>query len=92
MFLKNKNEERFGFYCSCGCNQGVVLKADKDDCGVFLSLVSDAFYLELQTGMRRFKNKCIRIWSIIRNKEYTYFNIYVDPDDVERFKEFVYRL
>lgn len=94
MFITDKNKECCGFYCACGCNQGVVLKAspDDDDCGVNLSLVSDAFYLNLQTGWIRFKNKCKRIWSIIRNKEYIYFDIYVKPDDIEKFKEFVAKL
>ena len=89
MFAKDKNKEGCGLYCSCGCNKGVVFKADTDDSGCTLALVSDIFHMHTDTGLTRFKKKCKRIWNIIRNKEYIYFDICIAPDDLEEFKKFV---
>lgn len=92
MFMKDNNGEYCGLYCSCGCNKGIILKAEKDDWGYDLSLVSDTFYVMQKTGWTRFKEKCRRIWSIIRNKEYCYFDVCIEPEDLKEFKEFVAKM
>lgn len=92
MFARDKNEMGCGLYCSCGCNKGVALKAETDNWGCYLSLVSDVFHMQADTGWDRFKKKCKRIWSIVRNKEYIYFDICIDPDDLKEFKEFVAKM
>ena len=74
MFFDNETNSCC-IYCSCGCENGVLFKGERDeDFGYFISLVSDNFYVAGLTPWTRFKEKCKRIWAIIRNKEYTYFN------------------
>ena len=93
MFMRDHSNEHCGVYCSCGCGSGIVLKAEKDgDYGYFLSLVSDKWYTSSTTAWERFKEKCKRIWCIIRNKEYYYFDICVRKKDLEEFKEFVAKM
>ena len=90
MFIKNENEKYCVLHCSCGCNSGVLLRAEKDeDFGSSLSLVSDVYYTIQQTAWSKFTEKCKRIWAIIRNKEYCYFDICIDNEDLKEFKAFV---
>lgn len=90
MFMKDKNNESCALYCSCGCTDGVILKVDKDDDWntIELSLVSDNFYLHSQNKIS-FKDKLKRIWNIIKNEEYYYFDIMIEEEDLKEFKEFV---
>lgn len=93
MIMKSGNDEYCGLYCSCGCIEGVVLKSEADeDFGYELSLVSDIYYIPQETGWVRFKEKCKRIWKILRNKEHCYFSIYISPEDMKEFKEFVSKI
>ncbi len=81
-------------FCSCGCHDGVVLKIDKDIDGkiAFLSLVSDKFYSEQNGFFLRLGEKIKRIWRILRNKEYCYFEIVLKEKDIEEFKGFVNKM
>ena len=93
MIMKSKDDKYCGLYCSCGCFEGVVLKAEKDEySGYELSLVSDIYYIPQEKGWARFKEKCKRIWKIIKNEEHYYFSIYIDSKDMKEFKEFVAKL
>lgn len=38
------------------------------------------------------KEKIKRIWYIIRGKEYCYFDILIDKDELQEFKEFVAKI
>ena len=71
---------------------GVVLKSDNADNELSLQLVSDAFYLMQGHGKMSLKEKLKRIWFIIRGKEYCYFDILIDEEELQEFKEFVARL
>ena len=80
-------------FCKCGCGNGVILKADNDeDFGVSLQLVSDNFYSGHSNGRYSLKEKFKRIWYAIREKEYCYFDILIEPKELQEFKEFVARL
>ena len=93
MFMESKDGKTCGLYCSCGCENGVVFKAERDeDIGYYISLVSDNWYVSHLTGWTHFKEKCKRIWKILRNQEYHYFGICVDREDIKEFKEFVAKL
>ena len=94
MFLKNEACTSCAIYCNCGCNNGVTLKIEKDeffdDCIDYnLSLVSDNYYLSQHTNWSRFKEKCKRIWQIIRNKEYQFFDICLNEEDLSSFYKFI---
>lgn len=93
MFMENKEGGYCSLYCQCGCNDGVVLKSEYDPLlGCDMMLVSDSYYLMQQTTWTRFKEKCKRIWSILRNKEYCYFSVYMGSDELKEFKEFVAKM
>ena len=93
MFMKDETNECCSLYCQCGCTNGVVLRAEDDmGLGCDMTLVSDNYYLMQMTAWTRFKEKCKRIWCILRNKEYCYFSIYMAKDDLEEFKKFVVRM
>ena len=80
-------------FCNCGCHNGIVMKAKKDDdFGLSINLVSDDFYTRQSGVFRIMKEKIKRIWCILRNKEYCYFNICMSNEDLIEFKEFVGRL
>lgn len=93
MFTKSENEKYCALHCACGCANGVVLNAEKDFYGhYYISLVSDNSYTSRLTGWSRFKEKCKRIWKILRNQEYQYFDICLTTKDIGEFKEFVAKL
>lgn len=92
MFMKSEDEKYCGLYCSCGCDKGVVFKAENDEYGYYISLVSDNWYTSQLTGWLRFKERCKRIWKILTNKEHHYFSIYLEDDDIKEFKDFVAKL
>ena len=79
-------------FCKCGCGNGVVLKFDNEDNEFSLQLVSDSFYFRQDKGKMSFKEKLKRIWYIIRGKEYCYFDILIDKNELQEFKEFVARM
>lgn len=86
-----KNNEYVTF-CKCGCMDGVVLKADTEDNEVSLQFVSDNFYTMQKNEKISLREKLKRIWYIIIGKEYCYFDILIDKDELPKFKEFVERL
>ena len=92
MLMVSKSGKSCTVYCSCGCDNGVVLRGERDDFGYEISLVSDTFFLAQESGWVRFKEKCKRIWRILRNKEHHYFDICLDDYEIEEFKEFVAKI
>ena len=88
MFMESKDGKNCSLYCSCGCENGVILKSEGD----FISLVSDNWYTSQMTGWVRFKEKCKRIWKILSNKEHYYFSICVDEKDIQEFKDFIAKM
>lgn len=85
-------ENEFITFCKCGCDNGIVLKADNEDEEVSLQIVSDNFYSMQNKGKMSIKEKFIRIWYIIKGKEYCYFDILIGKDELQEFKEFVAKL
>lgn len=85
-------ENEFVTFCKCGCRNGIVLKADNEDNDLSLQIVSDNFYTMQNKGEMTIKEKIKRIWYIIRGKEYCYFDILIDKDELQEFKEFVAKI
>lgn len=85
-----KNE--YVTFCKCGCGNVIVLKADNEDNDLSLQIVSDNFYFMQNKGKISLKEKIKRIWYIIVGKEYCYFDILIDKDKLQEFKEFVAKL
>lgn len=88
MIMTNKEKDSLTLYCSCGVADGVLLRVDSLG-GLDIALVSDTFYTSQKSSWDIFKEKCKRIWSIICNKEYIYFDICIEPEDLKEFKRFV---
>lgn len=86
------NENEYVSFCKCGCGNGVVFKFDNEDDELSMQLVSDNFYFRQSKGKMSFKEKMKRIWYIITGKEYCYFDILIDKDELQGFKEFVAKL
>lgn len=92
MFLKDDENKNATLYCSCGCENGIIIRAEKanenEPCCT-LSFVNDIWYTSQNTGWDIFKEKCKRIWAILRNKEYYYFYITIRSKELESFKKFI---
>ena len=91
--LGNKKDYETMF-CKCGCGNGVIIKADNTDkdLGVLLQLVSDNYYNNGNSRIMTLKEKLKRIWYIITNKEYCYFDILVNENELKEFKDFVSKI
>lgn len=85
-------EDKYITFCKCGCRNGVILKFDNEDEELSVQLVSDNFYFRQNKGRMSFKEKMRRIWHIVTGKEYCYFDILIDKDELQDFKEFVVKL
>lgn len=86
-----KKEQDFYFYCTCGCNNGVVIKTETEGDEVCLSLVSDTFYSNQRGFFALLMEKLRRIWCIIRNNEYYYFDIILDKQQANHLAEVLRR-
>lgn len=87
------NKKYTTMFCTCGCGDGVVLRADHNkNIGISLQLVSSNFYSGCNNKRDSIKEKIKRIWYIICEKEYCYFDILIDKDELQEFKQFVARL
>lgn len=82
----------FVAFCNCGCGNGVVLKFDNEDNELSVQLVSDNHYTMQNKGNMSLKEKMKRIWDIITGKEYCYFDILIDKNELHDFKKFVEKL
>ena len=80
-------ENEFVTFCNCGCGNGIVLKADNEDEEVSLQIVSDTFYIMQDKGKISLREKIKRIWYIIIGKEYCYFDILIDKDELQEFTD-----
>lgn len=85
-------EDEYITFCKCGCRNGVILKFDNEDEELSVQFVSDNFYFRQNKGRMSFKEKMRRIWYIVTGKEYCYFDILIDKDELQDFKEFVVKL
>ena len=74
-------QNEFITFCTCGCGNGIVLKADNEDEEVSLQIVSDNFYTMQNKGKMS-----------IKGKEYCYFDILIGKEELREFKEFVAKL
>ena len=86
--MRTKEEviSKFICECSCGCSE---LQFDqwKDDGISFISLVVPAWHASGYTG---FKNALKIIWTVLRGKQYYFYEIVIeDNDTLRRLKEFV---
>ena len=85
-------ENEFFTFCKCGCSNGIVLKVGSENEEISLQMVSDSFYFMQNKGKMSIKEKIKRIWYIIANKEYCYFDILIGKEELQEFKQFIMKL
>lgn len=89
MFYQTKDKSSAVITCLCECNNGLIFRKDVDTGDVWISMVENNYYTYQQTFWKRFKTKCKHFWSILRNKEYTYFEVGLEEKDIVAFQDFV---
>lgn len=90
--LKSKDGNDMLIDCCCGCDHGIRLKIDKDDCNYycFMTYTNGCFYRDQNDSVWRVIRKKLRkIWAIIRNKDYYYSDIVLTKYEFEEFREYI---
>lgn len=87
--LKSTDGNEMILSCSCGCNEGLHFRLDKDDeddlyfCATYLS---GDFYKEQEN---RIWKKLQKIWAIIRNKDYFYSELCMSKEMFMEFRAYI---
>lgn len=77
-------EKDKALFCKCGCSNGIKFETFKDEEDVvYISFVTDMFYAIQDKFFKRLKEKIKRIWYVLANKEYTYFDIAVKKEELK---------
>ena len=90
--LKNKDGTELFIDCNCGCDNGIRFRIDNNDFDLycFMSYTNGKFYTEQCEGMRRvFRKKLKKIWSIIRNRDFYYAEMFLTKDEFAEFREYI---
>lgn len=83
--------------CRCGCDNGIRMRIDKDlvegvedyEDYMWLTYQSSNWYKEQGGMFKCLAEKCKKIWTIIRNKDFYYSEVCMSKDDFEKFKEWI---
>ena len=90
--LKNKDGTELYIDCTCGCNEGIRFKIDKNDFDnyCFMSYTNGNFYVEQSnTVWGALCKKLEKILAIIKNKDYYYSDVVMTKDEFEDFREYI---
>lgn len=86
----NKEKTELVVTCHDGCGETAHIQmVDDDGTYFFMSYMNGNFYKEQCGVFGTFKEKCKKIWAIIRNKDYYYSDIVMKKDEFETFKEYI---
>lgn len=88
------NKKELVVTCRCGCEDAIHIKVDDED--------KDTDYYAIQTYMngnwycnqddkifRTIGRKLMKIWAIIRNKDYYYSDVLMSCEDFKKYKEYI---
>jgi hypothetical protein len=96
--LVNKDGNECTILCDCKCGAGlhIDLSFCKDsrktldiEPEIYLSFISSNFYNEQCGHIEIFKQRCKKIWTILRGKDYTYSDIILNVKDWKDIKDFM---
>lgn len=90
--LKNKDNTELYIDCTCGCNEGIRFKVDKNDFDYycFMTYTNGNFYKEQgDTLLKVLYKKLEKIWAIIRNKDFYYSDVVMTKDEFNEFREYI---
>lgn len=87
----NKEKTELVVTCKCGCGEAAHIVIDTNDKDYYsiLSYMNGNFYKDQYGAFGIFKEKCKKIWAIIRNKDYCYAEVTMNRKDFEEFKEYI---
>lgn len=90
--LKNKDNTELYIDCTCGCNEGIRFKVDKNDFDYycFMTYTNGNFYKEQGDALLKVLYKKLeKIWAIIRNKDFYYSDVVMTKDEFNEFREYI---
>lgn len=90
--MKSKDGKDLVVDCSCGCNEGVRIKVNKesDDMYLLVTYTNGNFYRDQnQSIFSVIGKKLKKIYSILANKDYCYSEICMTKEDFNEFREFL---
>lgn len=90
----NKEKTELVVTCHDKCGQAAHIVIDKEDNEYYclMSYMNGNFYKEQYGVINTFKEKCKKIWAIIRNKDYCYSDIVMTKEEFETFREYINRV
>ena len=89
--LLSKDKKEMIVNCNCGCEEAAHIRIDHDDYDYYAiwTYTNGHFYSDQYGVWNSIKEKCKKIWAIIRNNDYYYSDIVMNKDEFEQFKEFI---
>jgi hypothetical protein len=89
MKMVYKNEKSIYVKCDCGCSGIHIDKLEyKDESTEYiLSISASCFYTEQDGIFSKLKGRLKFIWYILRHGTHRFFDICIEPEDFEKFKE-----
>ena len=80
--------------CGCGCDEAIHFQIapfdDDNDDYAFITYMNSNFYRDQgQSIINIIRMKLSKIWSIIRNKDYTYSDLLLSKKEFNKFKEYI---
>lgn len=86
--LKSTNNNEIFIDCNCGCGDSMRFSIDKDDHD-FYAIMTRMKNSGKDSIWWMVRKKLEKIWAIIRNKDYYYFDIIMTKEDYETFKQYI---
>ena len=90
--LINKDKTELFVETSCIDDSGIKFKIDKDDYGWYciMTYTNDSFYREQDDKIWKvIYRKLKKIWAIIRNKDFYYYDISLNKEDFDTFRDYI---
>ena len=92
--LLSKDKKELVVTCDCGCMESFYMKVYEDretDPGYYsyLSFMKSDDESESYGGWQVFKTKIMKIWCILRGKDYFYSDTIMSEADFEEFKNYI---
>jgi hypothetical protein len=91
MAIKDFVEKRFELECDCGCSRFSITRYDFgiDDDSISLSHYMRSWDAKAHPVRKGFSQMFKMIWCAITGKEYYFYDVVIDENELQKFKEFV---
>ena len=78
--------------CDCGCSILSIEKVFEDDDYISISHFYSSFYTHQSSCLDLLKRKIKLIWSVIWNKDFCFYEVVLQKEDLKKFKEIVSKI